>query len=107
MALFSNLVIPISSTTSFEIIFAAAAGVAVLLTIITFFSTPILTTIFGDGSLEVCHKHFRQDEKIKQFILYLLYDEEEGDKNWTCKDETAEKEVSNNFEWERCAISPS
>ena len=29
------------------------AGIAVLLTIITFFSTPILTKIFGDGSLEV------------------------------------------------------
>ena len=29
------------------------AGVAVLLTIITYFSTPILTKIFGDGSLEV------------------------------------------------------
>ena len=52
MALFSNLVIP-SSITTFEIIYAAAAGVAVFLAIITFFSTPILTTIFGDGSLEV------------------------------------------------------
>ena len=30
-----------------------AAGVAVLLTIITYFSSPILTAIFGDGSLEV------------------------------------------------------
>ena len=29
------------------------AGVAVLLTIITFFSEPILTAIFGDGSVEV------------------------------------------------------
>ena len=29
------------------------AGVAVLLTIITYFSSPILTKIFGDGSLEV------------------------------------------------------
>ena len=29
------------------------AGVAVLLTIITYFSTPILTKIFGDGFLEV------------------------------------------------------
>ena len=29
------------------------AGIAVLLTIITYFSTPILTKIFGDGSLEV------------------------------------------------------
>ena len=32
---------------------AITAGVAVLLTIITYFSSPILTTIFGDGSLEV------------------------------------------------------
>ena len=30
------------------------AGVAVLLTILTMLSTPILTVIFGDGSLEVC-----------------------------------------------------
>ena len=29
------------------------AGVAIVLTIITYFSTPILTRIFGDGSLEV------------------------------------------------------
>ena len=29
------------------------AGIAVVLTIITYFSTPILTKIFGDGSLEV------------------------------------------------------
>ena len=31
-----------------------AEGVAVLLTILTMLSTPILTAIFGDGSLEVC-----------------------------------------------------
>ena len=35
--------------------FVTTAGVAALLTIITMFSTPILTTIFGDGSLEVKH----------------------------------------------------
>ena len=29
------------------------AGIAVFLTIITYFSTPIVTKIFGDGSLEV------------------------------------------------------
>ena len=34
-------------------IFSIIAGVAVLLTIITYFSSPILTTIFGDGSIEV------------------------------------------------------
>ena len=28
-------------------------GVAVLLTILTYFSIPILTAIFGDGSIEV------------------------------------------------------
>ena len=33
--------------------FSITAGVAVLLTIITYFSSPILTAIFGDGSLEV------------------------------------------------------
>ena len=37
----------------YEHIFTDPAGVAVLLAIITFFSTPILTTIFGDGSTEV------------------------------------------------------
>ena len=31
-------------------------GVAVILTIITMLSTPILTWIFGDGSLEVCKR---------------------------------------------------
>ena len=35
------------------LILFTTAGVAVLLTIITYFSTPILTKIFGDGSLEV------------------------------------------------------
>ena len=34
-------------------IFLQTAGVAILLTIITYFSSPILTSIFGDGSLEV------------------------------------------------------
>ena len=33
--------------------FIITAGVAVLLTILTMLSTPILTCIFGDGSLEV------------------------------------------------------
>jgi len=36
--------------------FPLTAGVAVLLAIITFFSTPILTAIFGDGSFEVEEK---------------------------------------------------
>ena len=38
-------------------IFSITAGIAVLLTIITYFSSPILTTIFGDGSLEVSKIH--------------------------------------------------
>ena len=29
------------------------AGIAILLTLVTYFSTPILTTIFGDGGVEV------------------------------------------------------
>ena len=33
--------------------FILTAGVAVLLTILTMMSTPFLTAIFGDGSLEV------------------------------------------------------
>ena len=41
-----------------------AAGVAVLLTIITYFSSPILTTIFGDGSLEVSQIHNYNPENI-------------------------------------------
>ena len=36
------------------IIFIITDGVAVLLTILTMLSTPILTKIFGDGSLQVC-----------------------------------------------------
>ena len=39
--------------TCFVLIILYTAGVAVLLTIITYFSTPILTKIFGDGALEV------------------------------------------------------
>ena len=43
------------------------AGVAVLLTILTMLSTPILTAIFGDGSLEVCGHSPRT--KVKLFTL--------------------------------------
>ena len=39
-----------------NIVIIITAGIAVLLTIITYFSTPILTKIFGDGSLEVCEQ---------------------------------------------------
>ena len=42
--------------------FIITAGVAVLLTILTMLSTPILTAIFGDGSLEVRnHKKYFQN----------------------------------------------
>ena len=45
-------------------IFSITAGVAVLLTIITYFSSPILTTIFGDGSLKVSQIHDHNPENI-------------------------------------------
>ena len=35
------------------LIYSNSDGVAMLLTILTMLSTPILTCIFGDGSLEV------------------------------------------------------
>ena len=44
------------------------AGIAVLLTIITYFSTPILTKIFGDGSLEV-----QELIKLKQKNIVILF----------------------------------
>ena len=40
------------------------AGIAVLLTIITYFSTPILTRIFGDGSLEVCELSIHKENMV-------------------------------------------
>ena len=49
------------------IVYFITAGSAVLLTIITYFSTPILTKIFGDGSLEV-HKA-RSKTDYKCFLL--------------------------------------
>ena len=52
------------------IIFAITAGVAVLLTIITYFSTPIMTKIFGDGSLEVTsHTHEKMYKQVQVFFL--------------------------------------
>ena len=75
-------------------IFSITAGVAVLLTIITMFSTPILTTIFGDGSLEV--KHIKTNEaKIRtSFASVLNQGEDEED------DEPAEVEVHNCMNWD-------
>ena len=37
-----------------------AAGLAVLLSILTFFSTPILEKIFGNGAVQVDHHHHSQ-----------------------------------------------
>ena len=48
-----------------NIISIITAGIAVLLTIVTYFSTQILTKIFGDGSLEV-----RELSKHKKNIVY-------------------------------------
>ena len=39
-------------------------GVAVILTIITMLSTPILTSIFGDGSLEVARQSYKKNRKL-------------------------------------------
>ena len=48
-----NSELSIKSDIPIVLIILYTAGVAVLLTIITYFSSPILTKIFGDGSLEV------------------------------------------------------
>ena len=54
------------------IIFVITAGVAVLLTIITYFSTPIMTKIFGNGSLEVISHNHKQDyEEVQVFFLNI------------------------------------
>ena len=45
-------------------IFSITAGIAVLLTIITYFSSPILTTIFGDGSIKVSQIQNYNNETI-------------------------------------------
>ena len=54
-------VLPLKELQSYDN-FIITAGVAVLLTILTMLSTPILTAIFGDGSLEVRnHKKYFQN----------------------------------------------
>ena len=58
------------SITNFEIISTITAGVAVLLAIITFFSTPILTAIFGDGSFEV-YEHERLGKRSSTALTIL------------------------------------
>ena len=50
-------------------IFSITAGVAVLLTIITYFSSPILTAIFGDGSLEVGNHISEKQERVLISVL--------------------------------------
>ena len=60
------------------IIIIITAGIAVLLTIITYFSTPILTKIFGDGSLEVL-KLSKHTKKIVNLFFFNLYQGEDLD----------------------------
>ena len=63
---------------------------AVLLTIITYFSSPILTTIFGDGSLEVYGHSPRTPEKI---VFKLVLNQGEDTEDWAHSEEQAEFEV--------------
>ena len=59
-------VLPLKELQSYDN-FIITAGVAVLLTILTMLSTPILTAIFGDGSLEVrshCPKPQKRFSKL-------------------------------------------
>ena len=55
-------------------------GVAVLLTILTMLSTPILTCIFGDGSLEVNWQSFIQN--TRKSLLSVL-NQGEDTEDWT------------------------
>ena len=63
-------------------------GVAVILTIITMLSTPILTTIFGDGSLEV-RSHCPKPQKK---IFKTIFNQGEDTEDWA-NDEPVDKEV--------------
>ena len=65
------------SLQSCHMIFSITAGVAVLLTIITYFSSPILTTIFGDGSLEVS-----QINNQETILLLSVLNQGEDAKDW-------------------------
>ena len=58
--------------------FIIAAGVAVLLTILTMLSTPILTAIFGDGSLEV-RSHCPKPQKK---IFKTIFNQGEDTEDW-------------------------
>ena len=61
---------------------------AVLLTIITYFSSPILTAIFGDGSLEV-GSHCPKPQKN---IFKTIFNQGEDTEDWAY-DEPVEMEV--------------
>ena len=85
--------------TCFVLIIFTTAGVAVLLTIITYFSSPILTKIFGDGSLEVGNLCYKQ--------TYLIYLEHQGEdeEDWAYDEEPADEEVATNFYLDTAFIS--
>ena len=68
--------------------FIITAGVAVLLTILTMLSTPILTAIFGDGSLEV-RSHCPKPQKK---IFKTIFNQGEDTEDWAF-DEPVEMEV--------------
>ena len=75
----------VASTIEEFLISAITAGVAVILTIFTVLSTPILTKIFGDGSLEVCI-----DAKRSKIIKALNQGEDTED--WAYHGFAAEEE---------------
>ena len=66
-------------------------GVAVLLTIFTMLSTPILTCIFGDGSLEVNWQGFIQN--TRKSLLSVL-NQGEDTEDWAHYEEPAVVEVT-------------
>ena len=65
-----------------------AEGVAVLLTILTMLSTPILTAIFGDGSLEVRSYCPKPQKKI----FKTIFNQGEDTEDWA-NDDPVEMEV--------------
>ena len=67
--------------------FINTAGVAVLLTILTILSTPILTAIFGDGSLEVRSHCPKPQKKFK-----TIFNQGEDTEDWA-NDEPVEMDV--------------
>ena len=73
------------------ICFVITAGVAVLLTIITMFSTPILTSIFGDGSLEV--KPIKTNEAKTKTSFASVLNQGEDAEDWADDESEAVMEV--------------